>query len=295
MERSSGSYFGELGYLELVADVMHANQARNDRTGVGTLSLFGKMLKFDLEEGFPLLTTKKMFFTGVREELLWILRGCTDAKVLSAKGVSIWDANGSREFLDNLGFTNRREGDLGPVYGFQMRHSGAEYKTCDDDYTGQGVDQIANLIDGLKKNPTSRRHFVSLWNPSDLHLMVLPPCHLAFQFYVDNDGRLSCCMNQRSCDLGLGIPFNIASYALLTHLVAHVCGYKVGELTMFLGDVHVYSNHVDALFEQITRDPKEMPKLVIDAKDISIDEFTAEHIHLVGYKSHPAIKMEMAV
>lgn len=215
------SKHGEFQYLELIGKIIERGQEKTDRTGVGTYSLFGEMMRFDLQRSFPLLTTKKVFWKGVVEELLWFLRGSTDGRLLSDKGVRIWDGNGSREFLDKLGFQERREGDLGPVYGFQWRHFGAAYQNCDTDYTGKGIDQIKELIDQLQQNPDSRRHIVSAWNVSDLKKMALPPCHVLFQFYV-SQGRLSCMLYQRSCDVGLGIPFNIASYALLTTLIAKV-------------------------------------------------------------------------
>lgn len=211
----------EQQYLDLIRDVIERGEDKEDRTGVGTRSTFGNMMRFDLSQTFPLLTTKKVFWKGVVEELLWFLRGSTDGKALSDLGVKIWDGNGSREFLDNLGFKNRRVGDLGPVYGFQWRHFGAEYVDCDTDYTGKGVDQISQLVERIKRDPDSRRHIVSAWNVADLSKMALPPCHVLFQFYVAN-GKLSCMLYQRSCDIGLGIPFNIASYALMTMMIARV-------------------------------------------------------------------------
>lgn len=216
----------ELQYLELVRKIIDTGSLKTDRTGVGTFSLFGTSMRYDLERSFPLLTTKKVFWKGVVEELLWFLKGSTDGKLLSDKGVKIWDGNGSREFLDNLGFKHRRVGDLGPVYGFQWRHFGANYVNCDTNYQGQGVDQIQQVIDMIKKSPDSRRLIVNAWNVKDLPQMALPPCHVLFQFYVDK-GRLSCLLYQRSCDIGLGIPFNIASYALLTCLVAKVASSQL--------------------------------------------------------------------
>lgn len=211
----------EQQYLELIREIIETGVEKSDRTGVGTRSLFGKMMRFDISETFPLLTTKRVFWKGVVEELLWFLRGSTYGKELSDKGVHIWDGNGSREFLDKLGFKERKEGDLGPVYGFQWRHFGAKYVNCDTDYTGQGVDQIEDLIKRIKNDPNSRRHIVNAWNVADINKMALPPCHVLFQFYV-SQGKLSCMLYQRSCDVGLGIPFNIASYALLTVMIARV-------------------------------------------------------------------------
>ncbi|XXQ32675.1 Bifunctional dihydrofolate reductase-thymidylate synthase [Plasmodiophora brassicae] len=282
-------------YLDLVRRILDSGVSRTDRTGVGTVAVFGAQMRFDLRNGqFPLLTTKRVFWRGVAEELLWFISGCTDGEVLSAKGIRIWDGNGSREFLDRLGFHDRRPGDLGPVYGFQWRHFGAKYATCDADYAGQGIDQLAQVIEMIKTQPDSRRIIMTAWNPSDLHLMVLPPCHMFCQFFV-NDGELSCLLYQRSCDMGLGVPFNIASYALLTRLIAHVCGLKAGELIHTLGDAHVYMNHVDALKEQLKRTPRPFPTLTINSSTTSIDGFKFEDVHLDGYNPYPAIKMDMAV
>lgn len=196
----------ELQYLHLVREIIDTGVERDDRTGVGTRSLFGKSMRFNLAEGFPLLTTKRVFWRGVVQELLWMISGSTDSKALSKEKVGIWDANGSREFLDSLGFTEREEGDLGPVYGFQWRHFGAEYIDCNTDYREQGVDQLKNVIDTIRNNPNDRRIVLSAWNPSDLKSMVLPPCHMFCQFYVAS-GKLSCQMYQRSCDMGLGFEF----------------------------------------------------------------------------------------
>ena len=241
----------EYEYIRLVKNVINRGRPKSDRTGTGTLSLFGAQSRYSLHDSIiPLLTTKRVFWRGVVEELLWFISGSTDAKKLSAKGVKIWDANGSRAFLDNLGFTEREEGDLGPVYGFQWRHFGAEYVDKDTDYTGQGVDQLQDVIRRIKINPNDRRLIVSAWNSPDLARMALPPCHCLFQFYV-NDGELSCQLYQRSADIGLGVPFNIASYALLTCMVAHVCGLKTGDFVHTIGDAHVYLNHIDALKTQV--------------------------------------------
>lgn len=240
----------EYQYLNLVRKILDTGNTKDDRTGTGTISLFGEHMKFSLRGSVvPLLTTKRVWWKGVVEELLWMISGCTDSNKLSEKGVKILDANGSRAFLDARGLQHRREGDLGPVYGFQWRHSGAVYKTCDSDYTGQGVDQLANVISTLKTNPTCRRIMMSAWNPSDLQHMALPPCHAMVQFYVAR-GELSCQLYQRIADMGLGVLFNIASYSLLTHIIAKIVGLKPAEFTHTLGDAHVYSNHVAALEEQ---------------------------------------------
>lgn len=252
-------------------------------------------MRFSLRDNvFPLLTTKRVFFRGIAEELLWFIRGCTDAKELQAKNVHIWDGNSTREFLDKAGFTDREEGDLGPVYGFQWRHFGAEYRTCHDDYTGQGVDQLQEVISTLKTRPYDRRIIMSAWNVVDIPKMALPPCHCLVQFYVAN-GELSCQLYQRSADVGLGVPFNIASYALLTHMIAHVTGLKPGEFIHTTGDTHVYRNHVEPLKEQLTREPRPFPKLEIKRKVESIDDFKFEDFDVKDYNPHPSIKMEMAV
>merc|ERR1712198_664151 len=213
---------------------------------------------------------------------------------LQQKNVRIWDGNSSREFLDSLGFTNREEGDLGPVYGFQWRHFGAEYVDMHADYAGKGVDQLADVINRIKTKPTDRRIIMCAWNPADLNKMALPPCHCLVQFYVAN-GELSCQLYQRSADMGLGVPFNIASYALLTYMIAHVTGLKPGDFVHSFGDAHVYSNHVDALEEQLKREPRPFPTLTMKRKVETINDFTMEDFELEGYKPHPKIKMDMAV
>lgn len=286
----------EVQYLHLIRRILAGGVARGDRTGTGTRALFGETMRFDLRASFPLLTTKRVFWRGVAEELLWFVSGSTDANLLAAKGVHIWDGNGSREFLDGRGFTGRAVGDLGPVYGFQWRHFGAEYSDMHADYGGKGVDQLAQVIETIRKRPNDRRIVLSAWNVGDLDLMALPPCHMMAQFFVA-DGEVSCMMYQRSCDVGLGVPFNIASYALLTRMIAHVTGLKAGEFVHVLGDAHVYNNHVDALEEQVRREPKPFPKLSIREREElkSIDDFVMEDFVLEGYECHKAIKMKMAV
>ena len=286
----------EYQYLQLVQQVISEGYKSDDRTGVGTYSLFGNQMRFDLTRGFPLLTTKKMYFKGILEELLWFISGSTDANELSKRGVKIWDGNGSREFLDKYGFKDRKEGDLGPVYGFQWRHWGAAYGTCDDDYTGKGIDQLMECIEMIKKTPNSRRIILNAWNVSDIPKMVLPPCHMMCQFVVNQDTKqLSCLMTQRSCDMGLGVPFNIASYALLTHIIAHVCDLEAHEFIYQLGHTHVYLNHVNALQEQLKRTPKAFPKLRINTKNKDINQFKSEDFELESYEHHDNIKMKMAL
>lgn len=285
----------EMQYLETIRRIIDTGYKREDRTGVGTLSIFGTQMRYSLRDNIiPLLTTKRVFFRGVAEELLWFIRGSTNAKDLQAKNIHIWDGNSTREFLDASGFIDRQEGDLGPVYGFQWRHFGAKYKTCYDDYTGEGIDQLSEVINRIKNNPNDRRIIMSAWNPIDIPEMALPPCHCLAQFFVAN-GELSCQLYQRSADMGLGVPFNIASYALLTHMIAHVTGLKAGELVHTTGDTHVYLNHVEPLEEQLRRVPKPFPRLHFKRNVQTIDEFQFEDFEIRGYDPYPTIKMEMAV
>ncbi|KAJ0989057.1 hypothetical protein J5N97_007413 [Dioscorea zingiberensis] len=281
-------------YLNLVQDILKNGAEKNDRTGTGTLSKFGCQMRFNLRQSFPLLTTKRVFWRGVVEELLWFISGSTNAKVLQEKGIHIWDGNASREYLDSVGLANREEGDLGPIYGFQWRHFGAEYTNMHDDYTGKGFDQLMDVIDKIKNNPDDRRIILSAWNPSDLKQMALPPCHMFAQFYVEN-GELSCQMYQRSADMGLGVPFNIASYSLLTCMIAQVCGLVPGEFIHVLGDAHVYMTHVRPLQEQLQKLPKPFPVLKINPLKKDIDSFVASDFKLVGYDPHYKIEMKMAV
>jgi len=283
-------------YLNLLRDIIANGERRMDRTQVGTLSLFGSQMRFNMRDSFPLLTTKRVFFRGVAEELLWFVAGKTDAKLLQDKNVHIWDENSTREFLDKLGHTERAVGDLGPVYGFQWRHFGAEYGKCDDDYSGKGIDQLRQVIETIKNNPSDRRIIMSAWNPLDIPKMALPPCHCLAQFYVsETRGELSCQLYQRSADMGLGVPFNIASYALLTHMIAHVTGLKPGDFVHTMGDTHIYLNHVEPLKEQLERTPRPFPKLVIKRQVQDIEDFRYEDFEIVGYNPYPKIKMEMAV
>jgi len=282
-------------YLDLIRTIINTGHRKGDRTGTGTISQFGAQMRFSLRDGvFPLLTTKRVFWRGLAEELLWFIKGSTNAKDLQDKDVKIWDGNSSREFLDKCGFKDREVGDLGPVYGFQWRHCGAPYTNMHDDYSGKGVDQLQQVIDQIKNNPDDRRIIMCSWNVSDIPKMALPPCHCLVQFYVAN-GELSCQLYQRSADMGLGVPFNIASYALLTYMIAHVTGLKPGEFVHSLGDAHVYSNHVEALEEQLKREPRPFPTLTIKRKVENIDDFTMEDFELEGYKPHPKIQMAMAV
>lgn len=287
-------------YLNLIREILNKGTLRSDRTGTGTLSIFGAQMRFSLRDDvFPLLTTKKVFWKGVVEELLWFIKGSTNANLLAERGVHIWDGNGSREFLDQRGLHEREVGDLGPVYGFQWRHYGADYVDMHHDYSGQGIDQLAKCIEQIRTNPDDRRIVMTAWNPAALDQMALPPCHMFCQFYVAN-GELSCQMYQRSADMGLGVPFNIASYSLLTRMMAHVCGLRAGDFIHTIGDAHVYLNHVDALKEQLLRSPRPFPLLKIGSSSSSttireIDQFTAKDFTIIGYEPHGSIQMKMAV
>ncbi|KAI8642611.1 thymidylate synthase [Parasitella parasitica] len=293
----------EYQYLDLIKRIIVEGEHRADRTGTGTLAIFAPpQLRFSLKNDIlPLLTTKRVFYRGVLEELLWFVRGDTNSKHLSERNVKIWDGNGSREYLDKLGLTHRKEGDLGPVYGFQWRHFGAKYVDCDTDYTGQGVDQLQEVIDKIKNNPTDRRIILSAWNPADIPSMALPPCHAFCQFYVSTPpangerAKLSCVLYQRSCDMGLGVPFNIASYALLTRMIAHVTNLDPGEFIHTMGDTHVYIDHIDALKQQIEREPVAFPTLKFNREIANIDDFKVEDFVLENYKPLGKIDMKMSV
>jgi len=285
----------EYQYLRLIKNVIQNGTSKSDRTGIGTMSMFGTQMRFNLENNtFPLLTTKRVFIRGIIEELLWFIKGSTDSNKLSEKKVKIWEPNGSREFLDSLGFTDRAVGDLGPIYGFQWRHWGAEYVDKNTDYSGRGFDQLQNVIDEIKKNPNSRRLIISGWNVSDIPKMALPPCHVICQFYIVGD-KISAQLYQRSGDIGLGVPFNIASYALLLIMVGYVTGYKPFEFVYTLGDAHIYNNHIEALKNQIYRIPRDFPKLTIGRKIEDINDFKFEDFNITGYEPCKAIKMEMVV
>jgi thymidylate synthase len=264
----------ERAYLDLLAEVLERGAPKSDRTGTGTLSVFGRQLRFGLADSFPLLTTKKLHTKSILIELLWFLRGDTNIKWLQERGVTIWD-----EWADE-------NGNLGPVYGYQWRH----WRTPD----GREIDQIEQLISSLRKKPDSRRHIVSAWNPADVDKMALPPCHALFQFYVAN-GRLSCQMYQRSADLFLGVPFNIASYAALTQMVAQVTGLKLGEFVLTLGDAHIYLNHLEQVREQLARAPRPFPRLRLNPAVKELLDFRYEDFTLENYDPYPSIKAPIAV
>lgn len=282
-------------YNSLIKLVLKNGHYKSDRTEVGTLSYFGHQMRFDISRYFPLLTTKKVYTKGVIEELLWMMKGQTNSSILSENGVKIWDANGSEEFLrkNNLHYG---KGDLGPVYGHQWRHFNASYDSCHTDYTGEGVDQLTKLIQNIKDDPNSRRHILNAWNPCQIDQMALPPCHVMCQFYCNTaEKSLSCQLYQRSGDIGLGIPFNIASYALLTYIIAHYTGYKPKEFIHSIGDAHIYSTHIDVLEQQIKHPSYAPPTLTLlnmpeDFNDLTIDNFKID-----DYEYHKTMKMSMAV
>lgn len=261
-------------YLDLLQNVLDTGVQRGDRTGTGTRSVFGRQLRFDLSQGFPLVTTKKMHIKSIIHELLWFIQGDTNVHYLQQNGVRIWN-----EWADE-------NGELGPVYGSQWRSwEGAN---------GERIDQLAQLITSIKTNPNSRRHIISAWNVALIEQMKLPPCHFVFQFYVA-EGKLSCMFTMRSSDIFLGLPFNIAQYALLTHMIAQQCDLEVGELIYSGADVHIYNNHVEQVKLQLTREPYELPQLVIKRKPASIFEYQFEDFEIVNYQCHPTIKGEVSV
>ena len=265
---------GEQQYLDLLSELLERGARKSDRTGTGTLSLFGRQMRFALEQSFPLLTTKKLHLKSILYELLWFLRGDTNVKWLQERGVSIWD-----EWAD-------ANGELGPVYGYQWRH----WRTPE----GGEIDQIAAVIASLRAKPDSRRHIVSAWNPADVERMALPPCHALFQFYVA-EGRLSCQMYQRSADIFLGVPFNIASYALLTLMVAQVTGLKPGDFVLTLGDAHLYLNHLEQARAQLARPPRPFPRMHLNPARKELLDFEYQDFTLDAYDAHPAIKAPIAV
>lgn len=275
----NGLQHADYKYLDLLNRIINEGTAKGDRTGTGTLSVFGHQMRFDLELGFPLLTTKKVHMKSIIHEMLWFLSGSQNIAYLKENGVKIWD-----DWADE-------NGELGPVYGYQWRHW--------DNGAGGEIDQIAELIETLKTNPDDRRMIVSAWNPTDLRFMKLPPCHLLFQFWtrVRPDGRrgLSCQMYQRSCDTFLGVPFNIASYALLTHMIAHVTGMVAEEFVWVGGDTHIYRNHISQCIEQLSRDPRPMPTLEIADRKQGIDDFLYDDFKVIGYDPHPVIKGAISV
>lgn len=295
-------------YLALCERILEEGYRKDDRTGTGTLSVFGAQMRFNLAEGFPLLTTKRVPFRIIAEELLWFLRGSTDVGELIRKDVNIWNADAYRDYLAEMAtdgvdtpqsyekfIEDIRESeygyDLGPIYGAQWR----SWMIGVDGYDkGIYADQIADVIEGIKYNPDSRRHIVSAWNVGDLDDMALPPCHTLFQFYVA-DGKLSCQLYQRSADVFLGLPFNIASYALLTHMIADITGLEVGDFVHTIGDAHIYTNHIEQVREQMTRSPRELPELRIERAVVDPADYAIEDFEIIGYVPHPSIKGELSV
>ncbi len=259
-------------YLEILQDIMDNGQDADNRTGVYARKVFGRQMRFDLSKGFPLVTTKKVFLKGVIHELIWLLSGNTNIKYLTDNNVHIWD-----EWADE-------NGNLGPVYGAQWRN-----------FNGEGIDQIKDVIDRIKKNPQDRRLIVTAWNPAQIDQMALPPCHCFFQFDVTPDGRLNCQLYQRSCDMFLGVPFNIASYSLLTMMIAQICNLKPGEFVHTLGNAHIYNNHFEQVKLQLSREPYPLPQMKINPEVKDIFDFKYEDFELVDYQCHPAIKGEVAV
>ena len=259
-------------YLDLLQDIMDNGQDADNRTGIYARKVFGRQMRFDLNDGFPLVTTKKVYLRAIIHELIWLLSGNTNIKYLHDNNVTIWD-----EWADE-------NGDLGPVYGHQWRN-----------FNSQGIDQIKDVIERIKKNPQDRRLIVTAWNPAQIEQMALPPCHCFFQFDVTPDGRLNCQLYQRSCDMFLGVPFNISSYSLLTMMVAQVCGLKPGEFVHTLGNAHIYSNHFDQVRLQLSRRPYPLPQMKINPDIKDIDDFKFEDFELVNYQCHPAIKGDVAV
>lgn len=280
----------ELSYLDLLQHVLDNGTVKGDRTGTGTYSHFGAQMRFDLQQGFPLLTTKRVHMKSITHELLWFLRGDTHVKYLQERGVTIWDEWATAEQCARF---RRPEGELGPVYGHQWRNFGATQDETGK-YQGDGFDQISWLINEIRTNPNSRRLIVSGWNPNEANQVALPPCHTLFQFFVA-DNKLSCQLYQRSADLFLGVPFNIASYALLTHMIAQVCHLDVGDFVWTGGDCHLYANHVEQAKKQIARNPFPLPTLKLNRDISNVFDFNFDDISVEGYEHHPGIKAPVAV
>ena len=282
-------------YLNLIRDILSEGTLEQGRNG-NTKCVFGAAMHFSLDHGvIPILTTKRVAWKTCLKELLWFIKGDTNNEHLKEQGVTIWNDNASRDFLDSRGLTHLRENDLGPVYGHQWRHFNAKYTTCDENYDGKGVDQLEYIINCLKDpaQRTSRRMIMSAWNPCQLDEMALPPCHILVQFNVTSGNKLSCCMFQRSADVALGVPFNIASYSFLTHLLAKHCGLEAHEFIYYLGNAHIYESHLDAIKEQLTRAPYNFPTIAVKAKRENINDYTIDDFELRDYKSHDVIKMKM--
>lgn len=290
----------EEGYLHALQYIRDTGELRDTRNAI-TLSTFGLHLRFDIRTSFPLLTTKRVFWKGVLHELLWFLRGHTDAGELASNNVHIWDGNTTRNFLDSRGLSQYREGDCGPIYGYQWRHFNAPYTGCDhlppsSEHLPQGIDQLQQCIDLIRTDPTSRRIFMSAWNPCQLNEMCLPPCHVSYQFYVNRNNELSGMMYQRSGDMFLGVPFNIASTAFLVSILAHMTGKKPGSVSLCIGDAHIYQSHLEAVGEQVSRDPNLYApptlRILCEPKE-RIEDYVFEDFEIVDYVSHPSIRAAM--
>jgi thymidylate synthase len=288
--------YQEKPYMKLCIKIMQENEIRDDRTGTQTISLFGSCMKFSMLDGvLPVITTKKVWLSKIIKELLWFISGKTDTKILENDNVKIWKKHTSSEYL-KLRNLDYKEGDAGPIYGFQWRHWGAKYLGCDHDYTGQGIDQLMNIIDGIKNDPYSRRHVLSSWNVADLDLMALPPCHCFVQFYVSTCGNyLDCSLYQRSCDMFLGVPFNITSYCLLTYIIGHLTNKVPRNFIHMLGDAHIYTNHISQVKTQLIRTPYDFPSLTIKNNPQSLEDFNYQSFEIKNYKHHPEIKGDMAI
>jgi thymidylate synthase len=285
----------EYQYLDLIDNILKNGSIVKGRNGT-TKSIFGASMRFSLEDNtIPILTTKKVAWKTCFKELMWFVNGHTDNTLLQNQKVKIWNANASRDFLDSRGLHNLKENDLGPVYGHQWRHFNAKYGSCDDDYSNKGVDQLQYIIDSLKdpNERFSRRLVMSAWNPCQLNEMALPPCHVLTQFNVSNNNELSCSLYQRSGDVGLGVPFNIASYSFLTHIIAKHCDLKPKDFVYFLGNSHIYDDHYTALSEQIKREPREFPKIYIKNKHDNINNYSLDDIDIEKYNPCGKIKMNM--
>ena len=286
----------EYQYLNLLEKILKEGTVRKTRNSK-TISLFGVKMEFDISQSFPLLTTKKMYWKGILKELLWFLKAGTNSKDLEKDKVRIWQGNSTREYLDSISLNHYKEGDCGPIYGFQWRHFNAEYKGPDANYKGKGVDQLQNIIDLINNNPTSRRMFMTAWNPEQLQEMALPPCHISYQFYVrydDGEKYLDCMMYQRSGDIFLGVPFNIASTATLTYLLANITHIKPGRISIVIGDAHIYENHITQVKTQLSRFPYSFPTLTINRKLKNIDDdLKYEDFTINNYEYHPLIRAKM--
>lgn len=294
LKERNGEKHDEYQYISLIEDIIQYGEMVSGRNG-NALTTFGSAMHFNLENNIvPVLTTKKVAIKTCIKELLWFISGKTSNKILKSQNVHIWDGNGSRDFLDSRGLTNLEEDDLGPVYGHQWRHFNAPYINCETDYRDKGVDQLLYIIKCLKdpKERYSRRLVMSAWNPCQLEEMALPPCHVLAQFNVVKD-ELSCSLYQRSGDVGLGVPFNIASYSILTHIIAKHCNLKPKEFVYYLGNTHIYDDHIEELKQQIERKPHKFPEICIKNTYTSIDEYRISDIDIIDYEYHPPIKMEM--